>query len=89
MFSTAEISNETEFLVNYYKKRRIKSDCQVSQREVYQSRIAKKKRSNALLTCLISRFAGCHTKVHKDHFDKNEEFLGYCKGESNPPFNMF
>lgn len=21
----------------------------------------------------------CHTKVHKDHFDKNEEFIGYCK----------
>ncbi|XP_064626393.1 rho-associated protein kinase 2-like isoform X3 [Lineus longissimus] len=21
----------------------------------------------------------CHVKVHKDHFDKNEEFLGYCK----------
>ena len=19
-------------------------------------------------------------KVHKDHFDKNEEFIGYCKG---------
>lgn len=26
-------------------------------------------------------FAGCHTKVHKDHLDKNEEFVGYCKGE--------
>lgn len=21
----------------------------------------------------------CHTKVHKDHYDKNEEFIGYCK----------
>ncbi|XP_061192680.1 rho-associated protein kinase 2-like isoform X2 [Saccostrea echinata] len=21
----------------------------------------------------------CHTKVHKDHLDKNEEFVGYCK----------
>ncbi|XP_021378101.1 rho-associated protein kinase 2-like isoform X1 [Mizuhopecten yessoensis] len=21
----------------------------------------------------------CHIKVHKDHFDKNEEFVGYCK----------
>ncbi|KAK3090086.1 hypothetical protein FSP39_009049 [Pinctada imbricata] len=21
----------------------------------------------------------CHSKVHKDHFDKNEEFIGYCK----------
>ncbi|XP_064606678.1 rho-associated protein kinase 2-like isoform X2 [Liolophura sinensis] len=21
----------------------------------------------------------CHVKVHKDHFDKNEEFIGYCK----------
>ena len=26
-------------------------------------------------------FAGCHTKVHKDHFDKHEEFLAYCKGK--------
>ena len=23
---------------------------------------------------------GCHTKVHKDHFDKKEEFVAYCKG---------
>lgn len=21
----------------------------------------------------------CHIKVHKDHYDKNEEFIGYCK----------
>lgn len=26
-------------------------------------------------------FVGCHTKVHKDHLDKNEEFVGYCKGK--------
>jgi len=25
-------------------------------------------------------FAGCHLKFHKDHFDNNEEFVGYCKG---------
>lgn len=24
---------------------------------------------------------GCHVKVHKDHFDKSEEFISYCKGE--------
>lgn len=27
-------------------------------------------------------FVDCHTKVHKDHYDKNEEFIGYCKGKS-------
>ena len=23
--------------------------------------------------------AGCHVKVHKEHLDKGEEFIGYCK----------
>ena len=32
-----------------------------------------------LVFCGIS-FAGCHVKVHKDHFDKQEDFIGYCKG---------
>ena len=32
-------------------------------------------------------FAGCHTKVHKDHFDKHEEFLAYCKGKL-PTFSL-
>ena len=26
-------------------------------------------------------FSDCHTKVHKDHYDKNEEFIAYCKGK--------
>ena len=25
--------------------------------------------------------SGCHVKVHKDHLDRKEEFIGYCKGE--------
>lgn len=24
---------------------------------------------------------GCHLKFHQEHLDKNEEFVGYCKGQ--------
>ena len=31
--------------------------------------------------CLqIMLFSGCHVKVHKEHYEKGEEFIGYCKG---------
>ena len=28
-------------------------------------------------------FPGCHMKFHKDHFDKKEEFVAYCRCKLN------
>lgn len=28
----------------------------------------------------IASLLGCHMKFHKEHYQKNEEFVGYCKG---------
>jgi hypothetical protein len=30
---------------------------------------------------LLLYVSGCHVKVHKDHFDRQEEFVAYCKGK--------
>ena len=40
--------------------------------------------SVALLLSLIPfLFPGCHMKFHKDHFDKKEEFVAYCRCKLN------
>ena len=34
-----------------------------------------------IMMSLMFLSTDCHTKVHKEHYDKNEEFLAYCKGK--------
>ena len=38
-----------------------------------------------VMLCPLDDIVDCHTKVHKEHYDKNEEFVAPCKGK--PCFN--
>ena len=38
------------------------------------------------MTSFVLVVSVCHVKVHKDHYDKQEEFIGYCKGQSIESF---